>query len=125
MSCFNTDMPLYLFHHGENHFSYILMGAHPCVCDKKRGFIFRVWAPRAVSVSVVGKFNNWDENSHIMKIMIDGETFELFIPNLKQYDEYKFCIKTDDNRTLYKADPYAFHSETPSSASSNASKLYD
>ena len=125
MSYFNTDMPLYLFHHGENHFSYRLMGAHPCVCDKKRGFIFRVWAPRAVSVSVIGAFNNWDENSHIMNRMIDGETFELFIPNLKQYDEYKFCVKTDDNRTLYKADPYAFHSETPSASSSNASKLYD
>jgi 1,4-alpha-glucan branching enzyme len=60
-----------------------------------------------------------------MAKMIDGETFETFIPSLKQYDTYKFCIKTRDGRTLYKADPYAFHTETPDSNTSNASKLYD
>ncbi len=125
MSFFQTDMPLHLFHHGENFKTYELMGAHPAVMNKKRGFVFRVWAPRAKSVSVVGTFNNWDENAHLMQRMIDGETFELFIPALKQYDSYKYCIKTYDGRTLYKADPYAFHAETPDVQSANASKLYD
>ena len=120
-----TDFPLHLFHHGENFKAYEFFGAHSVVINKKRGFIFRVWAPRAKSVSVIGDFNNWDVSSHFMNKMIDGETFELFIPNLQQFDTYKYCIYTNDGRTLFKADPYAFHTETPSSDSSNASKIYN
>ena len=125
MELFNTDYPLHLFHHGENFNAYRLMGAHPASVNNEKGFLFRVWAPRAVSVSVIGDFNAWDNNANVMTKMIDGETFELFIPNLKQYDVYKYCIKTQDGRTLYKADPYAFHSETPCYGGANASKLYD
>ncbi len=125
MEVFNADYPLHLFHHGENFKSYELMGAHPMTLNKKRGYLFRVWAPRATSVSIIGKFNDWNETSHVMQRMIDGETFQLFIPGLKQFDIYKYCIKTQDGRTLYKADPYAFHAETPGTESANASKLYD
>ena len=125
MELFDTDLPLHLYHHGENFKTYELMGAHPAVYKRKRGYIFRVWAPRAVSVSVIGVFNDWNPDSHPMNRMIDGETFELFIPNLKKYDTYKYCIKTRDGRLLYKADPYAFHTETPDVESANASKLYD
>ena len=124
MSLFDTNMPLHLFHHGENFKAYELMGAHCVSCNKKRGFIFRVWAPRAESVSVIGDFNAWNETSHYMQRMIDGETFELFIPGLKEFDAYKYCIKTKDGRTLYKADPFAFHAETPDATNANASKLY-
>ena len=120
-----TDFPLHLFHHGENFKTYELMGAHPAIYQRKRGFIFRVWAPRAKQVSIIGEFNNWDENSHIMNRMIDDETFELFIPGLKNFDAYKFCIITSDDRKIYKADPYAFHAETPGTTSHNASKLFD
>ena len=125
MTFFETDVPLHLFHHGENFKTYELMGAHPVTVNHKRGYIFRVWAPRAKQVSVIGEFNQWNEASHVMQRMIDGETFELFIPGLKQFDSYKYCITTTDGRKLYKADPYAFHSETPSTTTSNASKLYD
>ena len=74
MSLFQTDLPLHLFHHGENFKTYELMGAHSAICNKKRGFVFRVWAPRAQSVSVVGEFNEWNPDSHVMERMIDGET---------------------------------------------------
>ncbi len=125
MSLFETDLPLHLFHHGENFKTYELMGAHPATVNHKKGFVFRVWAPRAKSVAIVGEFNDWNEESHLMQPMIDGETFELFIPGLKQFDCYKYCITTEDGRTLYKADPFAFHAETPDADVSNASKLYD
>ncbi len=125
MSLFETDLPLHLFHHGENFKTYELMGAHPATVNRKQGFVFRVWAPRATKVSIVGEFNEWNENAHVMQPMIDSETFELFIPGLKQFDSYKYCITTKDGRTLYKADPYAFHAETPDETVSNASKLYD
>ena len=120
-----TDFPLYLFHHGENFKAYEFLGSHPQTVDGKKGYVFRVWAPHALSVSVVGEFNNWDDEKHPMEKMIDGETYELFIPGLKQYDVYKYLIKTKDGRRVFKADPYAFHSETPGVESSNASKLYN
>lgn len=125
MTQFKTDMPLHLFHHGENFHCYELFGTHRVVKNGKKGFVFRVWAPRAESVSVVGDFNAWNETSHVMDKMIDGQTFELFISSLNEYDTYKYCIKTRDGRTLYKADPYAFHAETPGTETANASKLYD
>ena len=125
MSIFETDVPLHLFHHGENFKTYQFLGAHSCSVHKKKGYVFRVWAPHAKSVSVVGEFNAWNPSANPMERMIDGETFELFIPGLKQFDNYKFCITTYDGRMLYKSDPYAFHAETPGPNSSNASKLYD
>lgn len=125
MRTVKTDLPLHLFHHGENFKTYELMGAHPATMGKKHGYIFRVWAPHAESVSVVGEFNNWNPETHYMKRMIDGETFELFIPSLQQFDSYKYCIRTTDGRSLFKADPYAFHAETPGVEKSNASKLFN
>ena len=125
MSEVQTDFPLYLFHHGKNFKAYEFLGAHPATVGRKKGYMFRVWAPRAVSVSIVGEFNDWNKDANFMNLMVDGETYELFIPGLKQFDAYKYCITTKDGRTLYKADPYAFHSETPKVESYNASKLYD
>ena len=125
MQKYNTDVPLHLFHHGENFRAYELMGAHAATFNRKKGVIFRVWAPRAKSVAVVGTFNNWNTTLHTMHKMIDGETFELFIPDVKEFDAYKYFITTNDGKTFFKADPYAVHSETPSINSSNASKIYN
>ncbi len=120
-----SELPLHLFHHGENFKLYETYGSHPYKVDGVNGYVFRVWAPRAVAVSVVGEFNAWSETANPMSKMFDGQSWEVFIPALKRYDSYKYCIKTADGRTLYKADPFAFHAETPGEASSNASKIYD
>ncbi len=124
MTIQNADVPLHLFHQGENFKAHEFFGAHAITVNKKRGYVFRVWAPHAKSVSIVGDFNGWNVSSHIMQRLIDGQSFELFIPNLQEYDTYKYCIETYDGRRLFKADPYALHAETPSTTSSNASKLY-
>lgn len=118
----NVEFPLHLFHNGNNYRAYELFGAHPAEENGCKGYLFRVWAPRADTVSVVGDFNEWNPDLHCMERLLDGETFELFIPDIKQFDIYKYCIKTKDGRFLYKADPYAFHAETPSQT---ASKVYD
>ena len=125
MNVFQTDFPLHLFHQGENFNTYDLMGAHAATINGVRGFVFRVWAPHANEVFVVGEFNDWNTQSHPMERMIDGETFELFIGGIKEFCAYKYCIKTADGRTIFKADPYAFHAETPKVQSSNASKIYN
>lgn len=117
-----TDFPLYLYHHGKNDRIYELFGAHKEVQDGQEGYVFRVWAPHARSVSVVGDFNDWNAAANVMERMVDGESFELFIPGLKQYDTYKYCVTAADGRQLMKADPVGFHTETPPAT---ASKLYD
>ena len=117
-----VDFPLYVFHHGRNFKAYEFFGAHPYKEEGRKGYCFRVWAPHAEEVSVVGDFNEWDPEANKMTRLLDGETFELEIDGLKRYCVYKYCIRTKDGRFLYKADPYAFHAETPSKT---ASKTYD
>ncbi len=109
----------YLFHQGTNYRSYNYLGSHFAKKGKDRGVIFRVWAPNAESVSVVGDFNGWDKTANVMEK--DGGIFELFVKGLKQYDNYKYCVKSQNSEVL-KADPYAFHAET---TPKTASKIYD
>ena len=117
----NEDLPVYLFHQGTNYNAYDFMGAHFTACGDKKGVIFRTWAPKAEKVSVVGDFNGWDENSDVMNRISDNGIYELFIEGLKQFDVYKFAV-THAGTTKLKADPYAFHAETPSGT---ASKIYE
>ena len=70
-----TDFPLYLYHHGKNYRIYELFGAHKEVQDGQEGYVFRVWAPHARSVSVVGDFNDWNAAANVMERMVDGESF--------------------------------------------------
>ncbi len=117
-----TDFPLFLYHHGKNDHIYEIFGAHREKRNGKAGYVFRVWAPHAVAVSVVGDFNGWNEEADFMERMVDGESFELFLPGLKEYDIYKYCVFTKDGRRLLKADPIGFHTETPPAT---ASKIFD
>ncbi len=116
------SLPLYLFHQGTNYKTYEFLGAHPMKQGRNEGYIFRVWAPNAQQVSVVGDFNHWDSGANPMERLENSGVWECFIPNLQQYDTYKYCIKARDGRQLMKADPYGFHAQT---APENASKLYD
>ena len=113
------DLPLYLFHQGTNYRAYEYLGAHFAVYRKKKGVWFRTWAPRAEKVYVVGDFNGWELKDEMMRVS-EGGVFELFIPGLKEFDRYKFAV-CSKNGVVLKADPYAFHSETPSAT---ASRLY-
>lgn len=113
-----TDLPNYLFHQGTNYESYNYLGAHLV----NNGALFRVWAPNAKSVSVVGSFNNWNETISVMQKVNDSGVWELFIENVMEYDVYKYAILTKTNKTLYRADPYAFYSEVPPRT---ASKVYN
>ena len=109
----------YLFHQGTNYRSYDYLGSHFAKKGGDYGVIFRVWVPNAESVSVVGDFNGWNKTANVMKK--DGGIFELFVKGLKQYDNYKYCVKSQNSEVL-KADPYAFHAET---TPETASKIYN
>ncbi len=113
----------WLFHQGKDFYSYKYFGAHFTAENGIDGVVFRVWAPNACAVSVVGDFNGWNRAAHEMKASPDdGSVWELFIPGLREYDIYKYSIETKSGTTLLKADPYAFHSET---RPGTASKIYN
>ena len=117
-----NDLPCYLFHQGTNYSAFDFLGAHFALSkENKKGVVFRVWAPNAKSVSVVGDFNNWDKTACVMNKISDG-VYEGFVENVREYDSYKYAITTSSDKIIFKADPYAFHSETPPST---ASKVYD
>ncbi len=115
------DVALYLFHQGNNMKAYEYMGAHKAEGEKDL-FSFRVWAPHAKSVSVIGDFNAWDEARGEMTKINDAGMWECFLSGVKLYDNYKFLITAPDGKKTAKADPYAFHSET---RPQTASKYYE
>ncbi|MBQ7653909.1 MAG: 1,4-alpha-glucan branching protein GlgB, partial [Clostridia bacterium] len=115
----SSDVPIYLFHQGNNAKAYEYLGAHRVEGDR---FVFRTWAPNASKVCVCGDFNSWDENASPMKRITDGGIWECEIENVKVFDNYKFLITGQNAQRHYKCDPYAFHAET---RPGTASKIYD
>ncbi|MDD4323965.1 MAG: 1,4-alpha-glucan branching enzyme, partial [Eubacteriales bacterium] len=109
----------YLFNKGKNYQSYKMLGARSDVSAAgERGYRFAVWAPRAAHVSVVGDFNGWDPEIHTMAPYGTTGIWQTFIPDAKDFQRYKYAIRTPEGRVLLKADPYARHAETrPNTAS--------
>ncbi len=99
---------------------YKFMGAHFESRCGKRGVCFRVWAPGAHAVSVVGDFNGWNASAHPMQ-RNSYAIWEAWIEGVEQYAAYKYAVSSAAG-TVLKADPFAFHSET---APANASKVFD
>ena len=111
------------FHSGNSARAYDLLGAHKSYMFGQLGVVFRVWAPNAAAVSVVGDFNFWNPEADQMGKISEAGVWECFIPNVVgEFDNYKYCIDTQWGERLYKSDPYAFHFET---RPNNASKFYD
>lgn len=87
----------------------------------KNSVIFRVWAPNAKAVSVVGDFNGWNKDCNYMENIGYG-VWETKIGNLGKYSAYKYAIEDKNGNVVLKSDPYARHFETPPA---NASKVYE
>ena len=109
------------FFGGTDSEAYRFLGAHRAQRGGEEGYLFRLWAPNAARVSVVGDFCGWDAGAFPMARSEHG-LWERFIPGLKQFDTYKYAVTSAQGKTVLKADPYAFHAET---RPGTASKLYD
>ena len=101
--------------------AYEFLGGHLCNINGQKGALFRVWAPNAVSVSVVGDFNGWRLDANKME-RIPGGIWQAFVPNVGEYSLYKFAVTGSNGNVALKSDPFAFHTETPPQ---NASKLFN
>ena len=111
------SVPLYLFHQGSNGKAYEFFGSH----REGEQTVFRVWAPHASAVSVIGSFNGWNTWANPMTRLEDGESWEARIEGVKEFDAYKYHICSAAGE-FDKADPYAFHAET---RPGTASKVYE
>ena len=99
---------LYLFNQGSNYQAYRLLGAHVETRQAVAGVCFRVWAPNAERVSVVGDFNRWDGRPHPMANLGASGVWELFVPGLGPATLYKFEIRNRaSGAVLVKSDPCA------------------
>ena len=110
-----------LFTDGDSVRAYEFLGARVASRDEESGVLFRVWAPNALSVSVVGDFNDWNKTAHFMKRSYEG-IWELFVPGIPEFGLYKYCIETPWFEKILKSDPYAYYAEV---RPDNASRVYD
>lgn len=96
------------FFRGECIDAYTYFGAHPT----KNGYVFRVYAPNAKEIELIGDFNKWDGKNHKLKKIDNCGIFEIKTSKIKgDYFTYKYHILTHRNKWIDKADPYAFFSE--------------
>ena len=101
-----TESDMDKFQSGIHYTIYEKLGAHPMTIDGIRGVYFAVWAPNVMRASVVGDFNGWDGRVHQMRRLGDSGIFEIFLPDAKAGDNYKFELKIKGGMTYLKADPY-------------------
>ncbi len=105
-----TDFDLHLFSEGNHHRIYEKLGAHATEINGVKGVYFAVWAPNARNVSLLGDFNYWDGRKDQMRRGSTG-VWELFVPEVKVGDSYKYEIKNQDGHIYEKSDPYGFQQE--------------
>jgi 1,4-alpha-glucan branching enzyme len=119
-----NELDLYLFNEGKLKEAYRIFGSHLVKNDENHiiGVDFRVYAPHAKIVSIVGDFNNWDSRTHVMQKEDAFGIYHLFVPNIGEWERYKYCIVTSYGQTIFKADPYAYFSDNRPETSS---KVYD
>lgn len=125
---------LYDYLNGNNIDAFSYFGAHFTSIIKQEkigkknkkiqicGVIFRLYAPLADDVSIIGEWNNWDPYKDKMKKIDDSGVWELFIPDLTNYQSYKFHFRNVKGEYVDKADPFAFFSEMRGQTSS---RLFD
>jgi len=116
---FLTDEDIALFNQGLHSRLYLKFGAHRVVHGSQEGIFFAVWAPEAEQVSVVGSFNDWNEQSHPLRRRGSSGVWDGFIPGLENGALYKFFISSRlAGYRVAKADPFVVFNEiAPKSAS--------
>ena len=120
-----TELDQYLFGQGTHYDIYRKLGAHPVKEGNQEGVYFAVWAPNAQGVSVIGEFNEWDEQANPMTKAGPIGVFETFVPGAKIGQLYKFFIIGMNGEHIYKADPYANEAELRPGTASRITDIRD
>jgi 1,4-alpha-glucan branching enzyme len=101
----------HLFAEGNHWELWKRLGSHCEEHDGVSGTVFRVWAPNARRVSVVGDWNGWDGRTHVMRKIFPAGIWEIFVPGVSELAHYKFELLGEDGALHVKSDPFAFFSQ--------------
>lgn len=101
------SMNLHEFYIGQAFDAYDYMGAH----ITEDGVRFRVYAPNALKIEVIGEFNQWDGSGDEMVQNRQSGIFEHVAENARPGMMYKYRIYQRDGIVLDRCDPYGFGSE--------------
>ncbi|MCS6783838.1 MAG: 1,4-alpha-glucan branching protein GlgB [Candidatus Caldarchaeum sp.] len=119
-----TDYDIWLFKQGRHFRLYEKMGAHPLSLNGNEGCYFAVWAPHAARVSVMGDFNDWNPDAHVLYPRGDGSgIWEGFVADVRKGVRYKYHVVSQSGYRADKGDPYALLWETPPGTASIVWKL--
>jgi 1,4-alpha-glucan branching enzyme len=109
-----TDEDLYLFNEGTFLRMYEKLGAHPLTVDGVAGTYFAVWAPDSEAVAVMGDFNGWHTESHVLRPRGSSGIWEGFVAGVERGATYKYHVRSRYNGyRVDKADPVGFWHEVP------------
>ena len=104
----NLDEAMYTFGTGENFHLQNYLGVHEL--EGEEGFVFRVWAPHAEQIQVIGDFTGWfDEPLDMTKNHIGVWEATSDLPEEGQL--YKFLVKRKGGQVVEKMDPFATYLE--------------
>jgi 1,4-alpha-glucan branching enzyme len=110
-----TDFDIHLFQAGRHFKLYEKLGSHAMTHQGVAGTYFAVWCPNAEKVSIISDLNGWNRDSHPLFPRWDGSgIWEGFVPHWTKGVSYKYFVLSKFNGFAgEKADPFAFHAETP------------
>jgi len=103
-----TDEDVHNFQNGTHYSLYTLFGNKQLEVSGTKGTYFAVWAPNATAVYVKGNFNDWNNDTHLLKVRQDSSgIWEGFVPGIDQGEVYKYHIHGYKGVKLDKGDPFA------------------
>ena len=100
------ELALHLFNEGRNLQAHGFLGAHCTERMGVSGVVFRVWAPNAERVCVLGDFNAWDERRYPMASLGASGVWEIFVPGVTEGALYKYQVLPRNAAPRLKTDPY-------------------
>jgi 1,4-alpha-glucan branching enzyme len=109
------ELDLHLIGEGRHERLWHFLGAHEEheAQGELIGTRFRVWAPNARAISLIGDHNFWDRSTHPMRSLGESGIWEISIPGIGKGSRYKFAIHGKDGRWVDHADPMAQATEIP------------
>ena len=103
-----TDEDVHNFQNGTHYSLYTLFGNKQIEVSGAKGTYFAVWAPNATALYVKGNFNDWNNETHLLKVRQDSSgIWEGFVPGIHQGEVYKYHIHGYKGVKLDKGDPFA------------------
>lgn len=107
------------YQNGKLFNAYNFFGSHPARVLNTDGYYFAVWAPNAISVSVIGNFNHWQPHVHELYVQLNKSgIWEGFIPDIQKGESYKYHVQSSGISGIDKGDPFAwFWEKRPLTAS--------